>query len=73
MFSPILQVKQYLTRLVRANGDAFDVFATGDPKWILLRPVIGHTNGQGGYHGGIDLPVKRMDLKPEIRRMIPRP
>ena len=55
-FSPAAMTKQYLTRLVdtqRGYMRVFDVFATGDSKMLLFKPIVGFDrNGQGGYNGG---------------------
>jgi hypothetical protein len=69
---PRYQVKHYLTRLVKADGRAFDVFDTGEDGWLLFAPIVGHTNGIGGWQGSLHIPVRRKDLKREISRMIPR-
>jgi len=75
--------KQYLTRIVtRKNGwfRVFDVFSTGDPKWILFCQVAGAddapgrpNDGAGGYATGIQSAVQRRELQRDIARMIPRP
>ena len=66
-------VKHYLTRIVRSDGRTFDVLETGDPKYVLFVPILGHSNGIGGWAADVQIPVKRTDLTPEVARLIPRP
>ena len=66
-------VKRYLVRLNPANGYRFDVFSTGSAGWLLFCPIAGADRyGNGGYQTGLQIPVRRTDLRREVRRAIPQ-
>lgn len=67
------QIKQYLTRIVKADGRVWDVFNTGEDGWVLFALIDGAICGIGGWDTCLHIPQKRTSLKREIARMIPRP
>lgn len=70
---PRYMVKQYLNRIVKADGRVWDVFNTGVPGVVLFVPIVGaDAYGQGGFTGTVSVPVLRRDLKRSISRMLPR-
>ena len=58
------QVKQYVA-VVRSRWCRFRVFATGDARWYLFDQLDEH-----GCSTTLQFPVKKSDLKPEIRRAL---
>ena len=65
-------VTRYLVRLTASHGHRFDVFSTGSAGWLLFCPVAGADRyGNGGYQTSLQIPVRRRDLRREIRRAIP--
>lgn len=70
---PRHMVKRYLARIRPANGYVFDVFSTGCTGWLLFCPIAGTNRyGNGGYQTGLQIPVRRTDLRTEVRRAIPQ-
>lgn len=68
---PELQVKQWLGP-VRGRHGWFAAFATADPKWVLLKPLVPPPGVRPeGYNpllhgmilGELDIPVRRRDLR----------
>lgn len=69
---PRYMVKRYLARIWPASGYVFDVFSTGCPGWLLFCSVAGvDQSGSGGYQTGLQIPVRRTELRTEVRRAIP--
>ena len=60
-----LGVKQYVAVVQNGTGLRFMVFTTGDPKFYLFCPL-----DKDGNQGGIQIPVKRADLRDDIRRAL---
>lgn len=68
---PEIQPKQWLG-LVEGEHGWFAVFTTGNPAWLLFKPVI----GPGGRRfdpsrnpivlGELGIPVRRSDLRPGV-------
>lgn len=67
---PRYQVKQWLSRIQEKRG-LFDVFATGDSRFVLFRCVAGtDKNGHGGWNTGLEFPVARKDLRKDVAQAI---
>lgn len=64
MFAPEMMVKQYVGRIHGAWCE-FQVFETGDPKFYLFDPL-----DRQGCSTCMQFPVKKADLKPEVRRAL---
>ena len=67
MFDPCYQVKQYVA-VIRSptTGGRFRVFRTGDERFYLFDMLIGET----GISSTIQFPVRKADLRPDIRRAL---
>jgi hypothetical protein len=48
---------------ITVRGVEFEVFATGDPQWLLFCPMM-----PTGDSSTIHIPVRRSDLKPGWRK-----
>jgi hypothetical protein len=44
---------------ITIGGVEYEVFTTGDPKWLLFSPMM-----LTGVSSAIHIPVRRSDLKP---------
>jgi len=72
---PEHQVKQWLG-LVEGEHGWFAVFTTGDPAWLLFKPVIGQDGRRFDPKrdpvilGELDIPVRRSDLRPGVLRRL---
>lgn len=60
-----LMVKQFVACVANGRGEKFLVFRTGDDTRYLFRPV-----GPGSTLSTLSFPVRKADLRPEIRRML---
>jgi len=64
MMDQCYQVKQFLGVITNPkNGIKFNIYAVGDPKYVLFRVLTPY-----GCEGGIEFPVKRSDLKYPLPR-----
>lgn len=57
-------VKQYVA-VVRGRFGRFMVFETGDPKFWLFSQL-----DPSGTATGLQVPVRKSDVQPEVRRML---
>lgn len=64
MFAPEVQVKQYVAK-VRGRFACFNVYRTGSDKHYLFRVLT-----PDGCEGGLEFPVLKKELKPEVRSML---
>lgn len=62
-----LQVKQYVATVVNGLGLRFHVYTTGDPTCYLFCPLM---SGETDIEGGLQVPVKKTDLRDDIRKML---
>ena len=53
-----LQVKQYITKIRLPNGQQFQVYTTGDPRYLLLAQL-----DPDNCATGLQVPVLKKDLK----------
>jgi hypothetical protein len=58
-------VKQYVAVVKSRTGQRFRVFETGDPKFYLFDPL-----DKDDCSGCIQFPVRKADLRPDIRRAL---
>jgi hypothetical protein len=66
-FAPEMQVKQYVAVIKNSRGRRFRVFETGDPKFYLFSTIA-----PDGTEGGLQFPVLKKNLRPDIRRALAR-
>lgn len=64
-FAPAYQVKQYVAEIANRRGQRFRVFETGDPKFYLFDPLT-----PDGCSGCVQFPVRKTDLRREIRSVL---
>jgi hypothetical protein len=66
-----MMVKQYVAEvwsrsdLAPQFGQKWRVFCTGDDKFYLFQAI-----DRNGCATGLDVPVRKADLRPEVRRML---
>ena len=60
------QVRQFVATVCNRTGLRFHVYTTGDPQFYLFCPLIGGGTGEGG----LQVPVKKSDLRADIRQML---
>jgi hypothetical protein len=65
MFAPEMMVKQYIAVVQNARGARWRVFTTGNPKFYLFSALA-----PDGTEGGLQFPVRKTDLRDDIRRML---
>lgn len=63
---PHLGVMQYVAVVRSGTGQRFRVFRTGDSKFYLFDALI----GESGMSGGLQFPVRKSDLRADIRRAL---
>jgi hypothetical protein len=63
-FRPETQTKQYVA-VVRSRWGRFRVFTTGDERYYLFDSLDAH-----GCSTGLQFPVKKSDLRPDVRRAL---
>ncbi|MGH9968106.1 MAG: hypothetical protein ACREBG_09780 [Pyrinomonadaceae bacterium] len=60
-----MQVKQHVAVVQNSRGARFRVFETGNPKFYLFSTIA-----PDGTEGGLQFPVRKTDLRDDIRRML---
>lgn len=66
-FAPEMQVKQYVAE-VHGKYASFRVFETGSIKHYLFDAF----DPQSGISGGLQFPVLKADLQPDVKRALRR-
>ena len=64
-YAPELQTKQHVAVVKNSRGNRFRVFETGDPKFYLFSTIA-----PDGTEGGLQFPVRKTDLRDDIRKML---
>ena len=62
----LYQVKQYVAVVQNSKGSRFMVFETKDPQYYLFAQLFGDTS----ISTGLQIPVCKKDLLPDIRRAL---
>jgi hypothetical protein len=64
-FEVDMMTKRYVAVVQNSFGEKFMVFETGDPRFYLFSTV-----SKDGCQGGIQFPVRKSDLRDDIRLML---
>jgi hypothetical protein len=64
-FEVNMMPKQYVAVVQNGDGKKFMVFETRDPRFYLFSTI-----SKDGIQGGIQFPVRKSDLRDDIRRML---
>jgi hypothetical protein len=61
----VFQVKHYIGEVTDAHGQTFTVLESGNPKFYVFTP-----HSSPGVMSTMQIPVRKTDLKPEIRKAL---
>lgn len=61
-----LSPKQYVATVAGRHG-RFNVYETGDPRFYLFRLLL---PGEAMVESEVAVPVRKRDLRPEVRRLL---
>lgn len=64
IYSPELQVKQFVSSIQNNSGIKFIVFKTGNEKYYLFCPI------KDGIMSTLQIPIAKKDLRNNIRKML---